>query len=358
MQPRKLFIDVTGREFVNTLNVDGSVTLSDYLAFNEDVEAMELYFVEQTGDPTAPYRYLDYSANTVKLAIGVTAPAAVVTAWTAAPTAVTVSTSVTVTGGAGTKAIQRVQISPEPLTGSYVLKVPSRSATVVSVASAIFNAPFHGLRDGQSVTLTGFSTPTGFTNGSVVFVRDSWRDAFRIASSASGTAITASASSGGTAITDDFTTRPIPANTPTSVVATLLASATNDPAQNIRVSGTANDYLLTFDGFYEGVEMPLVTSPLSTLLGPPKQTGNLSLNTVEVAALIAAGATNVTLEVEISDGTVRQTFQRAATLADDIIKSTSPTPLPANTSFLLQSADESVWQISVDDDGILTATKQ
>jgi hypothetical protein len=35
--------------------------------------------------------------------------------------------------------------------------------------------------------------------------------------------------------------------------------------------------------------------------------------------------------------------------------------VPTNTAtstFLLESPDESIWQISVDNDGILTATKQ
>lgn len=357
MQPRKLFIDVTGRRFIDS--ADSTLIASDYLAFAEDVEPVELYFVEPTGDSAAPYRYLDYSANTVKLAVGLTAPAATITSWSALSTTVAITTSVSITGGAGVTEIQRVQINPPPASGSYVLKIPTRNVTVSSVSSSIFSAPYHGLFDGQSVTLTGFNTPSGFSNGQVVFIRDRSRDAFKVASAAGATAISASvASAGGTAVTTDFSTAPIPARAEPAEIAAALANATGDAAQSISVAGTRSDYLLTYGGVLAGAAVSTITSLASTLVGAAGITANLSFNTVEIANLLAAGTTDVKLEVEVSDGTVRQTFQRGATLASDIITSTSPTPLPANTSFLLQSDDGSTFVVTVDDDGILTTTKQ
>jgi hypothetical protein len=357
MQPRKLFIDVEGRRFID--GADSTLAAGDYVAFNEDVEALELYFLEPTGDVSAPYRYLDYSSNTVKLALGITAPAASVTSWSALSTAVTITASVSITGGSGTTAIQRVQITPSAASGSYVLKLPTRNVTISSVASSIFNAPYHGLADGQSVTLTGFSTPSGFSNGSVYFVRDRSRDGFKIALAAGETAITASvASGGGTAVTTEFSTPPISAQAAPSEIAAALASATGDGAQNITVSGTPDDYLLTYGGVFAGASMPLINSAASTLIGAAGLSANLSLNTVEIANLVTAGTTDVTLEVEVSSGGIRQTFQREATLASDIISSTSPTPTPVGSSgFNMIAGNGDVYTITIDDDGILTATK-
>jgi hypothetical protein len=98
----------------------------------------------------------------------------------------------------------------------------------------------------------------------------------------------------------------------------------------------------------------------NTLSGAPGISANVSYNTAEIAALVAAGTTNVTLEVEISEGAVRQTFRRPATLSGDLISSTSPSPLPANTqtSFDLSSQDGSVWTISVTNTGEIQLAKQ
>jgi uncharacterized oligopeptide transporter (OPT) family protein len=98
----------------------------------------------------------------------------------------------------------------------------------------------------------------------------------------------------------------------------------------------------------------------STLVGAIGLQANVSYNTAEIAALIAAGTLNVTMEVEISEGSVRQTFRRAATLSDDLITSTSPSPVAANlvTSFDIQSQDGSVWTVTMTNSGELEWTKQ
>jgi hypothetical protein len=46
---------------------------------------------------------------------------------------------------------------------------------------------------------------------------------------------------------------------------------------------------------------------------------NLSLATTGISTLLAAGTTAVTLEVEVSDGTKKHTYQTSATLANGII---------------------------------------
>jgi hypothetical protein len=64
------------------------------------------------------------------------------------------------------------------------------------------------------------------------------------------------------------------------------------------------------------------------------------------------------MEVEVSDGTRRHTFQSTATLGDDLITAGGAPSSVAGTSFTLRSADDSVWSVSIDDSGVLTATKQ
>jgi hypothetical protein len=81
----------------------------------------------------------------------------------------------------------------------------------------------------------------------------------------------------------------------------------------------------------------------------------VNFNTVEIAALVTAGTTNVQIEVEISEGAVRQTFRRPASLSGDIITSTVPVPVPANvfTSLQIQSADSTIFTLTVTNDGEL-----
>jgi hypothetical protein len=317
MQARKLYLDTGSRTFV--AEPTSTLPAAGLTVFREDVEDIELYFLEPTGDFSAPYRYLNYSTLTANFALGTTTPATTVTSFTALTTTVTITASVAITGGSGVTEIQRVQMSPAPATGYYSLSLPTRNITVSSVSSSVFVAAYHALLDGQSVTLTGFSSPTGFSNGSVYFVRDRSRDGFKIATAAGGTAITASASSGGTAVLPAYITAPLPAGTGPAEIAAALASAAGSATQEITVIGTPDDYLLTYGGAYAGADMPTVAITASTILGAPGLLGTLNLNTAAITALVAAGTTDVLMEVEISNATKRQTFQSTATLSADII---------------------------------------
>jgi hypothetical protein len=317
MQARKLYLDTGSRTFV--AEPTSTLPAAGLTVFREDVEDIELYFLEPTGDFSAPYRYLNYSTLTANFALGTTTPATTVTSFTAVTTTVTITASVAITGGSGVTEIQRVQMSPAPATGYYSLSLPTRNITVSSVTASVFVAAYHALLDGQSVTLTGFSSPSGFSNGSVYFVRDRSRDGFKIATAAGGTAITASASSGGTAVLPAYITSPLAAGTGPAEIAAALASAAGSATQEITAIGTADDYLLTYGGAYAGADMPTVAITASTILGAPGLLGTLNLNTAAITALVAAGTTDVLMEVELTDGTKRQTFQSTATLSADII---------------------------------------
>ena len=316
MQARKLHLDTASRTFV--ADPSGTLPLTPPLFYEGDVENIELYFLKPTGQFSAPYEYANYSTGiTATLRLGATTAAATVTSWSAISTAVTITASEILAGGSGTTEIQRIEISPAPATGYYSVVLPSRNVTVSSVSSSIFTAPYHALLNGQSVTLTGFTTPSGFSNGSVYFVANRSRDAFRIATTAGGTAITASvASGGGTAQVPAYTTQPIPAGSDPSAVGAALNAAAG--GAEISSTGTATDYRLTYGGSYAGAAFPTVTITANSLAGPPGLLGNLNLNVSAITALVAAGTTDVTLEVDVTNGTLRHTFQNPATLGNDL----------------------------------------
>jgi hypothetical protein len=358
MEARRFYLDTTARAFVSS--PDSTLPSIGGAFFDEDVEAVELYFLKQTGNFSRPYEYADYAANTVKMAVGVTAPAALLTTFSAITTAVTITSSVSITGGSGVNEVQRIQIAPRPDTGSFSINLPTRNVTVSSITTSVFSAVRHGLLADQSVTLTGFTITSGFSNGQQVFIRDRTRDTFKVASTLGGTALTVDAS-GGTAIVDALNTSSLPANSTIEDVqnAFVAAGIQVDGQPQIVVTGEANDYLLTYTGALAGIDLPTATVVGSTLAAAPGLSGNLSFATSEVAAIIAAGnGGNCKLEIEVAGSGKRQTYQQAASISDDIITSTSPTPLPSATSFSLSSQDNSVWSVTIDNSGVLTATKQ
>ena len=99
----------------------------------------------------------------------------------------------------------------------------------------------------------------------------------------------------------------------------------------------------------------------STLAAPVGLQANVSFNTNEVAALIAAGTTtNLKFEVEVAGSGRRQTYQTTCSVGDDIITSNNAIPLPANTGNSINLSDGAggVWTVTVDANGILTTAKQ
>jgi hypothetical protein len=92
-------------------------------------------------------------------------------------------------------------------------------------------------------------------------------------------------------------------------------------------------------------------------------TFGLNLNTVELDAEFPEDdeeSIAARVEVEYADsGLISSTLPCSAVVFNDVIRGDEGVPTNAATStFLLESPDESIWQVSIDDDGILTATKQ
>ena len=361
MQARKFYLDTQSRAFI--ASPDSSFSAGDAAFFEEDVESIELFFLEPTGDATRPYDYVDYSANTVKFAVGTTTPAALQVTWSPLATAVTATITSLVTGGSGSNAQQKISLSPKPVIGGFAIQFPSRSVTVSSVSANVFTAADHGLYSGQSVSLTAFSfTASSVANDSSYFVIRNSKDAFSLASTVSSTtALTASVTSGGGTVTlPATTTGQLSYNATPSQVETAIANAglvASGIAQIVVTGSPGKEYTLTYANGSANRNYSNVSVVGSTLLGPYGLQANVNFTTNEIAALVAAGTTSVSLEIEVAGGGKRQTYRRGVTLSSDIISSASPTPVPSNSSFTLQSPDASTWTISIDNSGILTATK-
>jgi hypothetical protein len=358
LEARKLFIDVQARQFV--VSPDSSLPSFDPLWFEEDVEAIELYALRPTLNPAAPYEYLDLSGSTVKFAVGVTAPAALQTSWTPIATAVTAAVTTLVAGSTGTAEQQRVVFSGAiPAQGGFAIQLPSRSVSVSSVSAGVFVAPAHGFCDNQVVTLTGFTISAGSFANATYFVVESTDSTFRIAPSLGGAAVVAAlATSTGTANIDAITTGQIAYNaTASDVQAAFVSAGINvNNTSPISVTGTPRrEFVFVYGGRMSNRDYAPLVLTGSTLLGATGLSANVTFNTVDIAALVTAGVTNVSVEIEISEGAVRQTFRRPATLSGDIITSTVPVPTPANvfTSLLLSSPDSTVFTLTVTNDGEL-----
>lgn len=93
-------------------------------------------------------------------------------------------------------------------------------------------------------------------------------------------------------------------------------------------------------------------------------TFDLNLNTTPMDAEFSPDATtdSITAKIEVTwsvSGTTTTTLPTSVVVYNDVIRGGESVPtVTAAGSFLLQSGDNSLWSVSIDNDGILTATKQ
>lgn len=77
--------------------------------------------------------------------------------------------------------------------GNFIAYQPLGSATakefIVDIASDLIRLPAHGYADTDQVVFIGDTVPTGLTEGTIYFVRDSTSDNFKVAATSGGTAI-------------------------------------------------------------------------------------------------------------------------------------------------------------------------
>jgi hypothetical protein len=92
-------------------------------------------------------------------------------------------------------------------------------------------------------------------------------------------------------------------------------------------------------------------------------TFDLNLNTANLDAEFSPDATtdSITAKLEVTwsvSGTTTTTLPTSATIYNDVIRGGEGVPtVTAAASFLLQSPDNATWTVSIDNSGILTATK-
>ena len=91
---------------------------------------------------------------------------------------------------------------------------------------------------------------------------------------------------------------------------------------------------------------------------------DLALNTTELNAEFSNDTTDsITAKIEVSwsvSGTTSSTMPTACVIYNDVIRGTEGSPNFATilSQFDLRAPDNSTWRITVDNDGVLTATKQ
>ncbi len=358
-------MDTAARSFV--ASPSGTLPAPPNAFFQEDVESVELYFLKPTGDFSSPYTYLNYGANTVKLAVGLTAPAALQTSWTSVSTAITTSITTLTNGGSGANEVQRITFSGRtPAEGSFALTLPSRSFSFsgATISAGFLNLPFsHGLVNGQQIFIPSIEfAAAGVLSDRYWYVRNRTDNAFQISATPTG-AISSDILEADEAVVSAISTPLISASASASEVQQVFVDAgisVNGLPQILVTGSYAAGFTFTFANALANVNFPAMTVS-STLAAAPALQANVSFNTNEVAALIAAGNTqNLKLEVEVSSGAVRQTYSTPASISDDIITSASTSPLPTGTanSFSLSDGAGGVWTVTVDASGILTTAKQ
>jgi hypothetical protein len=356
LQPRRFFIDVESRQFVSTPT--SNLPAFDPTWIEEDVESVEIYALRPTNDPARPYAFVDLSGATVKFAVGTTTPAALQTAWTTLPTTVTVTNTETQEGGVFGGTIDEEQkltwSGAQPSEGTYALAFPYRDVTYSTTnGSTVYQAEHHGLYNGRTVSISG----QDFT------VINSGQNSFSLAAIGSVTAITAGATGSGTLSVPTIITPAIAHNATVAQIQQAIVDAgfVLNGIPQVLVSGeNGRELNIKFTGRSGRRSYSPVLVSNSSMKGAPGVSANVSYNTSEIAALVAAGTTSVTLEIEISEGAARQTFRRSAILSPDLITSTSPAPLPANVlnSFSMQSGDGSVFTFTVTNTGELMIAEQ
>lgn len=361
---RKLYVNVDESRLVGGVNSSLPPVL-DNLVEADNVD-YEIYFVTASSGDTL-YEPLDYSSASVKFAVGPNPPStatayAVQNTWTNLSSTVTATLSRTITGTAAVNEQQKLTLAPEAFDGTFALTFPSQALTFTSVTGGIFTTSGnHGLSVSQGFVVTGFGTPTGFSNGSTLFVAQvAGANKFFANSIVTSTAITSyTATTAGTGYTITASTVALAARSSTSQVQQALEALSQVGAGNVDVTGTAGkEYRFSFKNNKGQSALPLMTvaHALTPVYG---KSANVNFNTISLVNAISASASiQGTLEIEVTrSGSVETVLQVPVTLRNDLISSGSPSALSPSNSFLLSSPNGTVFTVTVDNEGILTTTE-
>lgn len=362
---RKIYVNVDESRLVGGIN-SSLAPILDNMVEADNVD-YELYFLTASGGETL-YEPIDYSSASVKFAVGPNPPSgatlyASTTAWTNLSSTVTATLVRTITGTESVNEQQRLTFAPDAFDGTFSLSFPSQALTFSSVTAGIFTTSGnHGLAVSQGFTVTGFGTPTGFSNGSTLFVaRVLASNKFAANSIISATAITSySATTAGTGFTITASTVALDARSTTSEVQAALEQIAAVGFGSVGVTGIAGrDYRFSFKNSKGQVALPLMTVA-HALTAVSGKYARVNFNTASlVNAISASAALDATLEIEVTSGSeILTVLQVPVIIKHEVIDSGSPTPITGTSSFGLLDGDGATWLISIDSSGVLTATKQ
>jgi hypothetical protein len=292
--------------------------------------------------------------------VGITAPAALQTTWTGLSTAITASVTRLQTGGISTNEIQRLSFSGRaPVSGAISISLGSNEIAGAFIQdNTIFVLDVGDLFENRPVQLDNFDEVNG-----IFYMVNVTKSSFQIAAAPNSTPLEISGSLGDIFVLNYVIPNIAAPITSESIREAIIAAGVVNGAGRPLIEPSGNyfggfnlEYLDLF-----GTSLKSIPAVSSTLAAAPALAANLSFNTNEVAALIAAGNTsNLRMEVEVSGGGRTQTYATAAAISPDIIDSTSPVPIPeGGTTGVLNFTDGSggTWALSVDANGIVTTTK-
>jgi hypothetical protein len=367
---RKLYIDIEAGRFVGGLNSFIPPDLNSF--FEGDTAPYELYFLRRAPGSGNAFEPLNLSGASVKLHIGAPPPSTATAyvaqeTWTNLPATVTAAVTRTIAGGVAANEQQTIVFSPEAYTGTFALTFPARSVALTgTITNGIFtSSSAHALANFEPFVTSGLSGVTGgLANGQTLFVAQVLNATqFSAAFRPQATAITSlGATTVGSAVTITATSRLIPARANAAQAQAALEAMPSIGAGNVSVvASPGREYRIGFQNNKGQAELPALT--VSTAMTPVfGKTANINFNTVELASAISGSATiDAVLEIEATEsGKVETYAQIPIALRNDIIASGSPTPvstISGSASFSILSPDSSVWVITIDNDGILTASK-
>jgi hypothetical protein len=362
---RRLYLDIDAGRFVEGVNSNIPAALDNL--FENDAASYELYFLQR--DPTGAFLYeaQDFSGKSVKLHIGPNPPSTATAyvaqnTWTNLASTVSVAVSRTVTGGPTANEQQRVAFSPDAQSGTFSLTIPARTITLTSVTAGLFTTSgSHGLASLEPFTTSGLAGVTGgLTNDQTLFVASVINGTqFRAAVTATTTPVnTYGATTAGAISTLTASTGLISARANAAALQSSLEAVPSIGTGNVLVvAAPGKEYRIGFQAAKGQAQLPLLTAAaaLAPIYG---KAATLNFATTQLASAISGSASiEATLEVEVTTGGVVETLaQVPVTLRNDIISGASPLPVSTTTAsfFTLLSPNNTVWAVSVDNDGVLT----
>lgn len=247
--------------------------------------------------------------------------------WASSGTIVTASVSTIVTGSPTSNDQQKVVFSREPSSGAFTLSLPTFNA---QISSAVTNGLFvttgrHGLSLFQPIVLTGFTSISGYTQGTNYFVRSiPAGNQFYLATSSNGSAITlgeATITTGSVAVTQPETSSPLAYNATPTQVQTALQSVTAIGANNCTVLGQAGSfYDIYFVGDKSLFDVPKLTIS-SSVAGNPIQSASVDFGGLNLRdAMASSSSIGLTLELQLTESGNRTTvIQQGCTILEQLI---------------------------------------